>query len=291
MVISVVGSRSRSNQYPIPDRMKAWVLGGPEELSLVEKPVPEPRSAEVLVRVDAIAVCATDIEIIRHGVPAMIDGDLPFNRGFTPGHEYMGTVVKLGPTVDEFQVGDRVAVEVHAGCGRCPRCREGMYTSCLNYGFPSKGHRANGFTTDGGFAEYAVNNVNTMVHVPDDMTDEEATLVVTAGTSMYGLDVLGGLIAGEGVVVAGPGPIGLLGVAVAKALGADPVILTGTRDTRLALGRKLGADHVVNIRNENAVTAVKRITNGKGVQFVVECSGAPEAMNDAAQMVNRGGRI
>src|ERR1700704_4134182 len=97
----------RSNQYPIPDRMKAWVLGGPEELSLVEKPVPQPGPAEVLVRGDAIAVCATDIEIIRHGVPAMIDGGLPFNRGFTAGHEYMGTVVKLGPTVDEFQVGDR----------------------------------------------------------------------------------------------------------------------------------------------------------------------------------------
>src|SRR5580700_6364278 len=236
---------SRSNQYPVPPTMKAWVLGGPDELSLVEKPVPEPGPAEVLVRVDAIAVCATDIEIIRHGVPAMIDGGLPFNKNFTIGHEYMGTVVKLGPAVDEFQPGDRVTVEVHAGCGRCARCRQGMYTSCLNYGEVAKGHRANGFTTDGGFAEYAVNNINTLVHVPDDMTDAEATLVVTAGTAMYGLDVLGGLVAGEGVVVTGPGPIGLLGVAVAKALGADPVILTGTRDARLKLGTKLGADHVV----------------------------------------------
>src|SRR6202140_4874532 len=187
--------------------------------------------------------------------------------------------------------GGGVTVEVHAGCGRCERCREGMYTSCLNYGEPQKGRRANGFTTDGGFAQYAINHVNTLVHVPDDMSDAEATLVVTAGTSMYGLDVLGGLIAGEGVVVSGPGPIGLLGVAVAKALGADPVILTGTRDARLELGKKLGADHVVNIKNENAVAAGKRITKGKGVQFVVECSGAPDAMSGAAQMVNRGGRI
>jgi L-iditol 2-dehydrogenase len=193
--------------------------------------------------------------------------------------------------VDEYRIGDRIAVEVHAGCGRCERCRRGMYTSCLNYGDVAKGHRANGFTTDGGFAEYAVNHVNTLVHVPDDMTDEEATLVVTAGTSMYGLDVLGGLIAGEGVVVTGPGPIGLLGVAVAKALGADPVILTGTRDTRLDLGKRLGADHAINARREDPVVAVKRITGGRGVHFVVECSGAPEALNEAAQMVNRGGRI
>ena len=177
-------SKSGSNQYPVPHTMKAWVLGGPEELSFVEKSVPEPGPAEVLVRIDAIAVCATDIEIIRHGVPAIIDGGPPFNRGFTPGHEYMGTIVKLGPTVDEFQVGDRVTVEVHAGCGRCPRCREGMYTSCLNYGYRAKGHRANGFSTDGGFAEYAVNNINTLAHIPDEMSDAEATLVVTAGTAM-----------------------------------------------------------------------------------------------------------
>jgi L-iditol 2-dehydrogenase len=281
----------RSNEFAVPRTMKAWVLGGPDELSLVEKPVPAPGAAEVLVRVDAIAVCATDIEILRHGVPAMIDGELPFNKGFTPGHEYMGTVVKLGPAVDEFRIGDRVTVEVHAGCGRCPRCREGMYTSCLNYGYRAKGHRANGFSTDGGFAEYAVNNVNTMVHIPDDMTDAEATLVVTAGTAMYGLDVMGGIIAGEGVAVIGPGPIGLMGVAVAKALGAQPVILTGTRDSRLEMGKRLGADAVVNVGREDPVAAVRRITGGKGLQYVVECSGAPNALNEAARMVTRGGRI
>jgi L-iditol 2-dehydrogenase len=279
------------NEFHIPGTMRAWVLGDPEQLSMVEKPVPEPGRAEVLVRIDAIAVCATDIEILSHGLPAMIDGESPFNKGFTPGHEYMGTVVKLGPTVDEFQIGDRVAVEVHAGCGRCPRCREGMYTSCLNYGFRAKGHRANGFSTDGGFAEYAINNVNTMVHIPDDMSDAEATLIVTAGTAMYGLDVMGGIIAGEGVVVVGPGPIGLMGVAVAKALGAQPVILTGTRDKRLEMGRLLGADEVINVGREDPVAAVSRITSGNGVQYVLECSGAANAVNEAARMVNRGGRI
>jgi L-iditol 2-dehydrogenase len=281
----------RGNEYPIPKTMKAWVLGKPEELMLVEKPVPEPGAAEVLVRIDAIAVCATDIEILKHGLPAIMDGEPPFERGFTPGHEYMGTIVRLGPTVDEFEIGDRIAVEVHAGCGRCQRCREGMYTSCLNYGFRDKGHRANGFTTDGGFAEYAVNNINTMVHVPDDMTDEEATLIVTSGTAMYGLDVMGGIIAGEGVVVTGPGPIGLMGVGVAKALGAQPVILTGTRQRRLEIGRRLGADEIVNVSSEDPVAAVQRITHGNGVQYVLECSGAPNAVNEAARMVNRGGRI
>ena len=284
-----------SPDFPIPDTMKAWVLGNPDELTLSEKPVPVPKKAEVLVRIDAVAICATDLEIISHGPPAMIQGGDPFNKNFTPGHEYMGTVVALGPGVDEHKIGERVTVEIHAGCGQCKRCRQGMYTSChnygLNYGDVDKGHRANGFTTDGGFAEYAVNNINTLITIADTMTDEEATLVVTAGTAMYGLTELGGLIAGESVVVTGPGPIGLLGVAVAKALGAQPVILTGTRDNRLKMGLELGADHVVNVTKEDVVEAVRRLNGGKGVDYVVECSGAPDAVNEAGRMVNRGGRI
>jgi L-iditol 2-dehydrogenase len=281
--------------FPVPDTMKAWVLGDPGELSLEDKPVPTPKQSEVLVRIDGVAICATDLEIIAHGPPAQIQGGLPFNKGFTPGHEYMGTVAALGPGVDEFAIGQRVTVEIHAGCGQCKRCREGMYTAChnygKNYGDVDKGHRANGFTTDGGFCEYQVNSVNTLIAVDDDMTDEEATLVVTAGTSMYGLTELGGLVAGDSVVISGPGPIGLLGAAVAKALGAQPVILTGTRDNRLEIGSQLGADHVINVRNEDVVERVRELTGGKGADFVVECSGAPNAVNEAAQMLNRGGKI
>jgi threonine dehydrogenase-like Zn-dependent dehydrogenase len=285
-----------SRDFPVPDTMKAWVLGGPGELTLKQKPVPAPKRAEVLLRIDAVAICATDLDVIYNGPPAMIQGGLPFNKNFTPGHEYMGTVVALGPGVDEYAIGQRVTVEIHAGCGQCKRCRAGMYTSCLNYGLNygdvDKGHRANGFTTDGGFCEYQVNNINTLVAISDAMSDEEATLVVTAGTGMYALTELGGLVAGESVVVTGPGPIGLLTVAVAKALGAQPVILTGTRDNRLAIGRALGADVVINIRKTPDVVAeVKKANGGKGVDYVVECSAAAGAVNDAVHMVNRGGKV
>jgi len=285
-----------SPDFQVPETMKAWVLGNPNELSLTEKPVPVPKKAEVLVRIDAVAICATDLEIIEFGSPALFQGGKPFNKNFTPGHEYMGTVVALGPGVDELPIGQRVTVEIHAGCGQCKRCREGMYTSChnygLNYGDVDKGHRANGFTTDGGFCEYQVNNINTVIPIPEAMSDEEATLVVTAGTAMYGLTELGGLVAGESVVVTGPGPIGLLGVAVAKAMGAQPVILTGTRDNRLKIGLELGADHVINVKNDkDVVAAVKRLNGGKGVDYVVECSGAPNAVTEAVRMVNRGGKV
>lgn len=285
-----------SKKYSLPKEMKAWVLKSPNELELKTKAIPTPGYSEVLVKIDAVAICATDLDVISYGPPALIEGEKPFNKEFTPGHEYMGTVVKLGPSVDEFQIGDRVTVEIHSGCGQCKRCRMGMYTSChnygLNYGKKNKGHRANGFTSDGGFKQYAINHINTLIKVPDDMTDEEATLVVTAGTTMYGLTELGGLVAGESLVVIGPGPIGLLGVAVAKALGADPVILIGTRNDRLEIGKKLGADFVLNVKEENdIVNSVKSLVGDLGADYVVECAGTEKALDDAIMMTNRGGKI
>src|SRR6201995_3916741 len=151
-----------SSEIAVPDQMKAWVLGGPDELFLREKPTPIPGRAEVLVRIDAVAICATDLEIIHRGSPASIQGGLPFNKNFTPGHEYMGTVAALGPHVDEFKIGQRVTVEIHAVCVQSKRFRMCMYSSCLNYCKPQKGPRANGFTTDGGFAEYAAHPINTI---------------------------------------------------------------------------------------------------------------------------------
>ena len=102
------GAAGGSGDLRVPDTMRAWVLRGPGELVLEEKPVPAPGRAEVLVRIDAVAICATDLDVIAHGPPAMIEGGLPFNKGFTPGHEYMGTVVAQGPGVDEYKVGQRV---------------------------------------------------------------------------------------------------------------------------------------------------------------------------------------
>lgn len=284
-----------SNAVSVPEKMKAWVLGDPDELTLIDKDVPVPGRAEALVRIDAVAICATDLEVISYGTPAIFEGGAPFNKNFTPGHEYMGTIAALGPGVDEFEIGDRVTVEIHAGCGQCKRCRAGMYTSChnygLNYGDKNKGHRANGFTTNGGFCEYAINNINTMIKVPDEMSDAEATLVVTAGTSMYGLTELGGLVAGESVVVIGPGPIGLLAVAVAKSLGASPVVLVGTRENRNKIGLELGADVTIDARNEDVLARVKEIVGPKGADYVVDCAGSETTVNQAVHMTNRGGKV
>src|SRR5215475_11083707 len=190
---------------------------------------------------------------------------------FIFGHEYAGDVAALGSTVDEFRVGDRVVVEAHLGCRRCENCIRGLYTACLNYGNARRVHRANGMTTNGGLAQYALNHVNTLYRIPNEVSYEEAVVVMTAGSPLYGLQVAGGYFAGETVAVLGPGPIGLMAVQLVKALGAVRVILTGTRATRLDLGRSLGADVVVNSRETDAVAAVMEDTRGKGADLVIDC--------------------
>src|SRR5437867_1182502 len=210
---------------------------------------------------------------------------------FIFGHEYAGDVVAVGRTVDEFRVGDRVVVEAHMGCRRCENCIRGLYTACLNYGNRTRGHRANGFTTNGGLAEYAVNHVNTLYRIPEGVSYEEATVVMTSGSPLFGLENAGGYFAGETVAVLGPGPIGLMAIQLVKALGATRVILTGTRESRLALGRQLGADIVVDSRKSDPVAAVMDATQGKGADLVIDCAGADETFDQSIKMAKSGGKI
>jgi L-iditol 2-dehydrogenase len=166
-----------------------------------------------------------------------------------------------------------------------------MYTACLNYGDVAKGHRTSGLTTDGGFAEYVVHHVNALYKMPAQVTWEDAVLITTAGTGLYGLDTAGGFIAGQTVVVIGPGPVGLMTVQLCQALGADRVILVGTRASRLDLGARLGADVTVDARQEDPVAAVREATGGQGAELVIEASGSPDAPQRCVEMVKRGGNV
>ena len=265
--------------------MKAVVLHEADEMRVEQRPVPDPGSGEVLLKVNVTSICGTDIKVLHRKLLGQPDGP------FVMGHEYAGTVAALGPGVDEFKVGDRVAVEVHKGCERCENCIKGWYTSCLNYGNLAKGHRAKGLTCDGGFAEYAVNHVNTLYKLPDNLTFEQACMVTTAASPLWAIDLMGGYLAGETVLVQGPGPIGLLAVQLCKALGAERVILSGTRPERLEIGQRLGADFLVNVRQESLARRVADITGGKGADSVLECAGGPTSMQEALESVKRGGRI
>jgi L-iditol 2-dehydrogenase len=265
--------------------MKAVVLHEADDMRVERRAVPEPGPGEVLVKVNVTSICWTDVKVLHRKLAGQPAGD------FIMGHEYAGTVAVLGPDVDEFQVGDRVAVEVHKGCDRCESCIKGWYTSCLNYGNLAKGHRAKGLTCDGGFAEYAANHVNTLYKLSDNLSFEQACMVTTAGSPLWAIDLMGGYLAGETVLVQGPGPIGLLAVQLCKALGAERVILSGTREERLSIGKKLGADFLVNVRRESLPQRVAEITAGKGADSVLECAGGATSMQEALESVKRGGRI
>jgi L-iditol 2-dehydrogenase len=127
--------------------------------------------------------------------------------------------------------------------------------------------------------------------VPDHLSDEVATLTVTAGTAMYGLDVLGGLIAGQSIVICGGGPVGLMFVALAKALGAATVMLSEPRPERREMAKKLGADFVIDPVSADPVAKVRELTGGKGAHYTVEASGVPTVINQVIHMTHRGGRI
>ncbi len=280
------GAKEEEKAMDIPKKMRAAVLYGLEDIRVVERDVPVPAEYEVLIKVESCGVCGGDVKIISRGIPNMP----PFGE-FIIGHEYSGVIVKKHPSVHEFEIGDRVTVEVHKGCDRCQNCRQGMYTACLNYGNKEMGHRANGFTTNGGFAEYVVNHVNTLTKMPDNITFDQAAIVTTAGTPLFGIEKMGGWIAGFSVAVIGPGAIGLMAVQSAKALGADKVILTGTRDDRLELGASLGADHTVNSKKEDVVKKVKEYTNGLGADLTLVAAGSSEALQTAIEITRRGANM
>src|SRR5881296_757993 len=198
----------------IPPTMKAVMLHGPDEMRVEAAPVPQPGPGEVLLKVEVASICGTDVKVLHRTLQGQPTGE------FIMGHEYAGSVAALGPGVDEFRVGDRVAVEVHKGCERCENCIKGWYTSCLNYGNVAKGHRAKGLTCDGGFAEYAANHVNTLYKLPDNLTFEQACMVTTAASPLWAIDLMGGYLAGGRCLFRGRGPSGLLAVQLCKALGA-----------------------------------------------------------------------
>lgn len=270
----------------IPKTMKAAVLFDYGDLRVTEVPVPALKPGEALVKVDSVAICGSDPAIIAKGWKGY-----PVLGEFIPGHEFTGTVVQISPDVFELKLGDRIAVEPHKGCGRCENCLRGNYTTCLNYGNYELGHRHYGFSTNGGYAEYAACHVNTLHVLPEGIAFEEGTMLTGAGTVLYGYERIGWIRPGETVVVTGPGAIGLMTAHIAKILGAGRVILTGTREERLAVGRELGADITINVNEENVVERIMELTDGIGADMVAECSGQAGPAAEALEVVRKNGRI
>jgi L-iditol 2-dehydrogenase len=243
---------------------------------------PSPRPGQALVRVKSSTICGTDQKIFA--------GQFPGTRyPHIPGHEFAGEVVETGSGVDEVQVGDRVGVEVHVGCGQCPRCLEGLYQLCLNYGRPDKGHAHIGFTVAGGLAEYAAVSVKALHKLPQPLSWDEGAFCDNIGIALYAVE-RGGLRAGERVVVVGAGAFGALAAQVSRALGAARVVLVGTRAERMDRLHAF-ADATVVARGEDALVETRAALGGEGADLVVEFAGTAEAARQAILLARRGGRV
>jgi len=272
--------------HSIPKTMKALVLTGPGKFELQEVSVPIPGPFEVLCRIGAVAICGSDPEIIRGGLP----GYWPPSYPFIAGHEWAGEVAALGKNSEYFfKIGDRVAAEPWKGCGHCPNCVAGHYNRCLNYGRPESGMRHYGFQSRGAYAQYSVYSVKAVHKMKDNVSFREGSMVDTAGVGLHGME-LTGITPGGTIVIIGPGPIGILAMRMAKILGASRAIAVG-RPPRLELAGKLGADALVDIGKTDPVAGVRAANGGAGVDEVFECSGSEGTLNQAIRMVREGGRI
>ncbi len=268
-------------------RMRAAVLHAWNQLRVDEVEVPALGTGEVLCRVLACGICGTDLKIAEGAFAGVWPPSLPF----IPGHEWAGEVAAVGEGVADFAVGDRIAAENHAGCGRCPMCRSGRYNLCEAAARAGAHHRLYGHTAQGAFAEYAARPAPLLYKMPPGIDFEGGVITNQAATALNAAR-RSRIEPGNVVAVLGPGLMGLLTLQIARAMGAYQVIMLGTgRAGRLALATELGASAVIDVTREDPVQRVRELTEGRGADVAVECAGTSEAIRAAVQLVRRGGRV
>lgn len=258
--------------------------------------LPEPGPHDTLVRVALVGICATDLHLLAGHI-----GD-PFP--LVPGHEFVGEVAAIGveaAAARGLAVGDHVAVEMVLPCRSCARCREGRYNLCeaddMALGLPrGRQYGVNIPRTVepglwGGYSEYLFVPAEAVTHrLPESMPWTRAVLVEPLAVANRAI-ARGRVEPGDSVVVIGPGPVGILTAAAARAAGAAKVIVVGTRDSRLALSRSFGADATLNSRDRDPVVGVRELLGGQLADVVVEVAGVPAAQQQAVSLVRRGGRV
>lgn len=261
--------------------MKAVLLPGAQQVQVVDRPDPEPSVGEVVVRVRASALCRSDMSLYD-GTP-IVGGEGAGLGKVIPGHEPAGEVVALGPLTTGVAVGDRVAIYLAVGEGRCEWCRRGYRMLCPSW-------KCVGFDIDGGDAEYVVVPAENCLPIPDEMSFEVAALSTDMIGTQYSTQARLGVSGTDTVAVFGLGPMGAAGVLVAKARGARVVAVDVLKE-RLDLAARLGADVVVDSRSQDAATALRAVTHGDGVDIAIDCSGNPAAQNAALDATRRLGSV
>jgi len=249
-------------------------------VELQDMPEPRPGPGDVLIEIKAAGICGTDLHVKNDR--------FPYWPPVILGHEFSGEIVELGPGCKYYKTGDRVVGEPHTRhCGVCPLCRTGNVQIC-----PDK--RSPGWGIHGCMTRYLVMPEQLLHRIPAAMDYDTAAVVEPTANTVHDVIERAGIVAGDFVVVIGPGPIGLLAGLTAKAAGARHVVMAGAppdEGLRLNKARELGFDTVLNVAKDNLAETVRDLTRGLGADLVVECSGAPAAIAGTVDLVRKKGRI
>ena len=265
--------------------MEALVVLEPNRFEIREVPVPVPGPNEVRARVRAVSICGTDAHLVHGDYPGFWPPAFPF----IPGHEWAGEIVELGPGAEKYgwTVGDRVAGTSHDACGVCQKCVEGRYNLCENYGRAGL-HKQYGHSVQGADATYVVQGVKTIFPLPDGLSFDEGAVIDPASIALHVAN-RGSIVPGDTVAITGAGAIGLLGGDAARIRGASRVIVIERNAKRLAKAAAMGFE-TVDATAGDPVAAVRAMTDGVGVDVVLECAGVPVTVAQALGMLRRGGR-
>ncbi len=261
--------------------MKALALVAPRRVEVNEMPdPPDPGAGEVLVRLRSVGICGSDMHYYSEGLCAGTDALYPS----VLGHEPSGEVLAVGPGVESVCTGTRVAVEPALRCGRCEPCLTGRLNLCEKCVF------LGGVQAPGLLREYAVVPASNVVPFPDVMSFSDAAVVEPLAVMLHAIS-LAKLRMGETVAVMGAGPIGLLGVAVARLAGAARIIVADRIPYRLTLAKQFGADEAVDITKQSVRDAVLDLTHGKGAHVVLDGAGKPDSIDAGIRCLRLGGRL
>ena len=261
--------------------MKAVVkyAHGKGNVELRDVPEPSPGPDEVMIEVKAAGICGSDIHIFDEDIK------LPIRPPVIIGHEFSGVIAEVGSSVTKWKPGDRVTSETSAHvCGECLPCRTGNYNVCAE-------KRLIGYWFNGAFAKYCVVPSRLVHKLPDNVSFLAGALCEPLACCVNGVIEKTRILPGDVVVIAGPGPIGLLSLQIAKSQGATVVLCGLSQDEkRLKLGEELGADLIINVEEEDPFQTVLKMTNGAGADVFLECSGSPNAVRMGFRLVRRMGQ-
>ena len=261
-------------------KMKVAVMQGIGKMGFEERDIPKVKENEVLVKLEYVGICGSDLHYYETGAI----GDYVVEPPFVLGHEPGGTVVEVGENVKDLKVGDRVALEPGKTCGHCEFCKTGRYNLCPDVVF---------FATppvDGVFQEYVAHEADLCFKLPDNVSTLEGALIEPLAVGFHAA-IQGDAHLGQKAVVMGAGCIGLVSMMALKARGVSEVYVVDIMEKRLEKALELGATGVINGSKEDVLERVKALTNGTGMDLVIETVGTEITTRQAVHIAKKGSNI